>query len=449
MCFTVIPLLLAVCLGAGAYKITGPEWDSISSDAKDLVRKMLDISPETRISTYDILAHPWIQKACSDVGGTNASSATVTDKGVNPAAPRPINAEFFDGLHGKSTVVHGHLLRESLAGEEEESAAAEAAAAAMAVNIPAVKKVGSEVNLTRALNHLADHIKVLKAEKLAKQVTRLMLAKAASGSSKLSEIFLHRLPSPPLSTTPDAVTNNVNSTRGHRRGGNGGGGGSSTPRSLLGALSMAPIQEEQEQEEETQQGTERDDVCDDDDNTGLGGVEVFLSDAEMVRLGDFGANVLHKDGICSLRGASHSNFGSTSSTAGVPATMTRSSSGGSSSAAQSSKFEELQQMVNSEAKGVVTAAMFAYFGADERSRLTLTQSIALIKRLGLLGADTDVHKGVAAGNNINSSSSHRGTSAESNAEVSDVSLFGLLLAKFCDTDNSGFITPEQFFLAQV
>lgn len=33
--------------------------DQVSNDCKDLVRKMLDINPATRISLQEILGHPW------------------------------------------------------------------------------------------------------------------------------------------------------------------------------------------------------------------------------------------------------------------------------------------------------------------------------------------------------------------------------------------------------
>jgi len=46
----------------GAYKLSGPEWDGISAEAKDLVKKMLDVNMETRITTAEVLAHPWIAK---------------------------------------------------------------------------------------------------------------------------------------------------------------------------------------------------------------------------------------------------------------------------------------------------------------------------------------------------------------------------------------------------
>lgn len=43
----------------------GPAWDSISSEAKDLVDKMLTKDPKQRYSIDEILAHPWLQTPAS------------------------------------------------------------------------------------------------------------------------------------------------------------------------------------------------------------------------------------------------------------------------------------------------------------------------------------------------------------------------------------------------
>lgn len=45
----------------GAYRMDGEEWDDISDDAKDLVRRMLIVDPSQRITTTEILNHPWIK----------------------------------------------------------------------------------------------------------------------------------------------------------------------------------------------------------------------------------------------------------------------------------------------------------------------------------------------------------------------------------------------------
>ena len=38
----------------------GGEWDDISEEAKDLVKRMLGSNPDSRITTGDILTHPWL-----------------------------------------------------------------------------------------------------------------------------------------------------------------------------------------------------------------------------------------------------------------------------------------------------------------------------------------------------------------------------------------------------
>lgn len=37
------------------------QWDFISTSAKDLVKKMLDVDPDKRITIDDALNHPWIK----------------------------------------------------------------------------------------------------------------------------------------------------------------------------------------------------------------------------------------------------------------------------------------------------------------------------------------------------------------------------------------------------
>ena len=40
--------------------------EAINEDAKDLIRKMLVLIPEERISIPDILNHPWVKEASDD-----------------------------------------------------------------------------------------------------------------------------------------------------------------------------------------------------------------------------------------------------------------------------------------------------------------------------------------------------------------------------------------------
>ncbi|CAD8150298.1 unnamed protein product [Paramecium pentaurelia] len=46
---------------AGVYTFNDSEWKEVSEDAKDLIKKMLVIDPEKRISAHDALQHEWIK----------------------------------------------------------------------------------------------------------------------------------------------------------------------------------------------------------------------------------------------------------------------------------------------------------------------------------------------------------------------------------------------------
>jgi calcium/calmodulin-dependent protein kinase I len=45
---------------AGDYSFPRPYWDNISDPSKDLVRKLLTVNPDKRITAEQALAHPWI-----------------------------------------------------------------------------------------------------------------------------------------------------------------------------------------------------------------------------------------------------------------------------------------------------------------------------------------------------------------------------------------------------
>ena len=45
----------------GKYDFDGEEWDDISRDAKDLIKKLI-CKPEKRLSAQEALDHAWIRK---------------------------------------------------------------------------------------------------------------------------------------------------------------------------------------------------------------------------------------------------------------------------------------------------------------------------------------------------------------------------------------------------
>lgn len=44
----------------GVFEFASPYWDGISSQAKDLLSKMLVVNPEKRITVHEVLNHPWM-----------------------------------------------------------------------------------------------------------------------------------------------------------------------------------------------------------------------------------------------------------------------------------------------------------------------------------------------------------------------------------------------------
>eukprot|EP00930_Biecheleria_cincta_P018207 TRINITY_DN14262_c0_g3_i1.p1 TRINITY_DN14262_c0_g3~~TRINITY_DN14262_c0_g3_i1.p1 ORF type:complete len:507 (+),score=97.66 TRINITY_DN14262_c0_g3_i1:93-1613(+) len=51
-----------VSIMAGMYDMDSEEWQGVSEDAKDFVKKLLVVEPSTRLTASQALQHPWIQK---------------------------------------------------------------------------------------------------------------------------------------------------------------------------------------------------------------------------------------------------------------------------------------------------------------------------------------------------------------------------------------------------
>jgi calcium-dependent protein kinase len=47
----------------GRFSLQGGVWDLVSEDAKDLIKKLLDNNPKTRLSAQQAFNHPWIQRS--------------------------------------------------------------------------------------------------------------------------------------------------------------------------------------------------------------------------------------------------------------------------------------------------------------------------------------------------------------------------------------------------
>ncbi|CDF32305.1 Serine/threonine protein kinase [Chondrus crispus] len=59
------PNVLVEAIVNGNYSFPAPEWDHVSDDAKDALRRMLEIDPHRRITPTEALVHPWFRAAQS------------------------------------------------------------------------------------------------------------------------------------------------------------------------------------------------------------------------------------------------------------------------------------------------------------------------------------------------------------------------------------------------
>lgn len=65
---------------AGTY--TAPEW--LSTDARDLLSRMLTLDPAQRITLEEVLRHPWVAAALRWEGPRNPFDVTVDANGERP-----------------------------------------------------------------------------------------------------------------------------------------------------------------------------------------------------------------------------------------------------------------------------------------------------------------------------------------------------------------------------
>ena len=83
----------------GDYEFLSPYWDKISDEAKDLISKLLVVSPNDRYSADEVLAHPWVKNtADSDLGGDYLSQNAVPRRKFKAAAIAVQGAKRFENL---------------------------------------------------------------------------------------------------------------------------------------------------------------------------------------------------------------------------------------------------------------------------------------------------------------------------------------------------------------
>ncbi len=52
--------LLLTRIQNGEYKFSDEQWSEISSEAKDLIRRLLERDVKERLSAYQVLKHQWV-----------------------------------------------------------------------------------------------------------------------------------------------------------------------------------------------------------------------------------------------------------------------------------------------------------------------------------------------------------------------------------------------------
>jgi serine/threonine protein kinase len=93
----------------GLYRMDGPDWECISEDAKDLVRKMLIVDPQQRITAKEILAHPFLrveeEESLSTLGGSSPEKAA----GFAAVPKIPTNSNRSVNLNNALRLLSGHV----------------------------------------------------------------------------------------------------------------------------------------------------------------------------------------------------------------------------------------------------------------------------------------------------------------------------------------------------
>lgn len=103
----------------GHFEFSSPYWDDISDSATDLITRMLEVNPETRITAEDVLAHEWIiddKASDSDMQVQVAkklkkhfrrrSKASLSTAGIRLVASTPLDkaSRYFEGRKPPLTV---------------------------------------------------------------------------------------------------------------------------------------------------------------------------------------------------------------------------------------------------------------------------------------------------------------------------------------------------------
>jgi serine/threonine protein kinase len=174
----------------GHYTMLGREWDQVSADAKDLVTRMLKVNPEARVTTTEILNHPWIKQLDEENNSLTNSDGADTRSSTSTLATK-------DGI---TTSISTTAVPPS--GDQPTPLISKSLSQSMG------KRRTNNINLTSALKQLTGHVKQLRSEKLATNVTRLVSLMNHHGVQKSNLSHLYLIPLAANLTTDDSLSPN-------------------------------------------------------------------------------------------------------------------------------------------------------------------------------------------------------------------------------------------------
>jgi serine/threonine protein kinase len=197
----------------GMYRLEGADWDHISLEAKDLVQRMLEKDPRKRITTAEILQHPWItsvnvklDEVVTDFGAISSlaelaeESNKVATKSSQPMStqevpPPPSMVPTLNELPLSQQTVPPTVVSN----------------VSTAVKLPSIRNlsinsmppINSNLrqlsmqmrrnSLRTSISNLANHVAVLHTNKIAATVTKIMSIAAEGNTayhSRLAAIYL-------------------------------------------------------------------------------------------------------------------------------------------------------------------------------------------------------------------------------------------------------------------
>lgn len=209
----------------GMYKIEGSDWDQVSLEAKDLVMRMLEKDPRKRITTSEILQHPWITSVNMqfETDQQVAPTETTTATSVLPSTPEPesertvgggnIQPATEDVEHDSAFATAPSSPSESKLSSITSSTTVSAVSSAKfgtgrefsnmsiqsphnATNLRQLSMQMRRNSLRGSISNLANHVAVLHTNKIAATVTKI-ISMAADGTtahhSRLASIYLKSL----------------------------------------------------------------------------------------------------------------------------------------------------------------------------------------------------------------------------------------------------------------